>query len=97
MLIAAVCNLIPQGLLRFICSREDLLSVAYNFMCFTPQPGIEQLQGEAGRILAVWSLFAVCLELFGICVEFFWSLGGICLEFVWSLFGICLEFVWNLF
>ena len=37
------------------------LSAAYNFMCFTPQPGIEQLQVEAGRILAVWSSFAVVM------------------------------------
>ena len=37
------------------------LNAAYNFVCFTSLPGIEQLQVEAGRILAVWSSFAVVM------------------------------------
>jgi hypothetical protein len=35
--------------------------------------------------------------MYGVCMEYVWSMYGVCMEYVWSMYGVCMEYVWSMY
>ena len=34
--------------------------------------------------------------MYGVWVEYVWSMGGVCMEYGWSMYGVWVEYVWSM-